>query len=184
MRGRCARNSLSINAVFFLRPINYEVWKAAMPELRWFQTQREGLGNETTLYTFMTIAMCDEVCQRGFDEISLNGIPTLNQWCRLKEGSTYRTLTIECASLLPGSTSSRVAAHVKVLWGRGQQAVAMLREELAEKADIFIPLVAGGVTMVKLWGAMHNTCNCANLVAKKVRGIRDDVGRDMYGAEA
>jgi hypothetical protein len=178
------REQLFVNAAFFLRPTNYEVWKAAMPELRWFQTQREGLGNETMLYTFMAIAMCDEVCQWGFDETSLNGIPTLNQWCRLKEGSTYRTLTIECAGLLPGSTSSRVAAHVRVLWERGQQAVAILREELAEKADIFIPLVAGGVSMAKLRGAMHDTCNCANLVAKKVRGIRDDVGRDMYGAEA
>ena len=44
---------------------------------------------------------------------------------------------------------------------------------IGEKADAFIPLVAGGVTMVKLRGAMHDTCNCANLVAKKVRGIRD-----------
>jgi hypothetical protein len=58
----------------------------------------------------------------------------------------------------------------------------MLREELGEKADAFIPLVAGGVTMAKLRGAMHDTCNCANLVANKVRGIRDEIGKEMYGA--
>ena len=171
-----------MSAAFFLSVANSDGFTAAMPELRWFQAQREGLGNECMLYTFMSIAMCDEVCQWGFDETSLNGITTLNQWCRIKEGSTYRTLTIECAGLLPGSTSSRIASHVRLLWRRGQDAVAMLREELGEKADAFIPLVAGGVTMAKLRGAMHDTCNCANLVANKVRGIRDEIGKEMYGA--
>ena len=59
----------------------------------------------------------------------------------------------------------------------------MLREELAEEADTFVPLVQGGVTMAKLRGAMHDTCNCANLVAKKVRGIRNVAGQDLYGVE-
>ncbi len=86
----------------------------------------------------------------------------------MKEGTAYRTLTIECAGLLPGSTAARVAAHVKIVWERGQQAVAMLREELGVAADTLVPLVQGGVTMA---------------VARKVRGIRDDAGKDMYGAE-
>jgi hypothetical protein len=180
---KSVRAQLFVNAAFFLSGNNYEGFKAAMPELPWFQAQRERLGNECMLYTFMSIAMCEEVCRWGFDETSLNGIPTLNQWCRIKEGSTYRTLTIECAGLLPGSTSSRVAAHVWVLWRRGQEAVAMLREELGEMADVFIPLVAGGVTMANARGVMHDTCNYENLIAKKVRGIRDDVGKEMYGAE-
>jgi hypothetical protein len=30
---------------------------------------------------------------------------------------------------------------------------------------------------------MHDTCNCANLIAQKVRIIRDDAGKDMYGPE-
>ena len=59
----------------------------------------------------------------------------------------------------------------------------MLREELGAAADTLVPLVKGGVTMVKLRGAMHDTCNTANLVALKVRGIRNDAGKDMYGAE-
>ncbi len=67
-----------------------------------------------------------------FDETSLNGVPTLNQWCRIKEGDSYRIVTIECAGLLVGSTSTRVAQHVKLLWDRGQEAVKMLRQELGE----------------------------------------------------
>ncbi len=35
--------------------------------------------------------------------------------------------------------------------------------------------------MATLRGATHDTCNAANLVAKKVRGIRDDIGKEMYG---
>ena len=46
-----------------------------------------------------------------------------------------------------------------------------------------VPLVNGGVTMTKLRGTTHDTCNCANLVAKKVRVLRDDAGKDMFGAE-
>ena len=87
----------------------------AMPELRWFNAQREGMGYESLLYSFVTIAKCDAVLQWGFDETSLDGIATLNQWCRIKEGDTYRTITIECAGLLTGSTSTRVAEHVKVM---------------------------------------------------------------------
>ena len=141
------------------------------------------MGNESILYSFVTIANCDSVLQWGFDETSLNGVPTLNQWCRIKDGDSYRTVTIECAGLLAGSTSTRVAEHVKILWERGQEAVNMLRQELGADADLLVPLVNGGVTMAKLRGVMHDTCNSANLIAKKVRIIRDQVGEDMYGKE-
>jgi hypothetical protein len=30
---------------------------------------------------------------------------------------------------------------------------------------------------------MHDTCNTANLVAKQVQVLRDDVGKNMYGVE-
>jgi hypothetical protein len=117
---RSVREQLFVNAGFFLgnEAISGFI-SESMPQLRWFQSQREGLGNETLLYTFVEIARCDEVCQWGLDETSLNGIPTLNQWCRVKEGTAYRTLTTECAGLLTGSTASRVAAHVKIVWERG-----------------------------------------------------------------
>jgi hypothetical protein len=76
---RSVREQLFVNATFFLSVEGYGEFMESMPELRWFQTQREGLGNESMLYSFMAIAMCDEVVQWGFDETSSNGIPpTLN----------------------------------------------------------------------------------------------------------
>lgn len=180
---RSVREQLYLNAGFFLTADKYAVFEAAMPSLRWLQFQREGMGNESYVYSFIRIAKCEEVVQWGFDETSLNGIPTLNQWCRIKEGSDYVVVTIECAGLLVGSTAARVAEHVRVTWERAQSVVALLRTELGEKADDLVPLVNGGVTMAKLRGVMHDTCNTANLVAKQVKVLRDDVGRNMYGAE-
>ena len=181
---RSVREQLLLNAGFFLRDKEYAIFSAAIPSIRYFQLQREGMGNESVVYSWIAIAKCEEVCQWGFDETSLNGIPTLNQWCRIKEGGEYRNVTIECAGLLPGSTSSKVAEHVKFTWERGQRLMELVRTELGvSDADALLPLVNGGVSMTKLRGAMHDTCNCANLVAKKVRVLRDDAGKDMFGAE-
>jgi len=180
---RSVREQLLLNGAFFLGAAAYAAFMEAMPELRWFNAQREGMGYESLLYSFVTIAKCDAVVQWGFDETGLDGVPTLNQWCRIQEGDAYRNVTIECAGLLTGSTSTRVAEHVKVLWARGQEAVQMLREDLGAEADALVPMVNGGVTMTKLRGVMHDTCNSANLIAKKVRIIRDDIGEDMYGKE-
>ena len=180
---RSVREQLFLNAAFFMCPEGSVTFRDAMPQLDWFNTQREGMGNESILYSFVTLAKCDSVLQWGFDETSLNGVPTLNQWCRITEGDSYRTVTIECAGLLVGSTATRVAQHVKLLWARGQEAVTLLREELGADADLLVPLVNGGVSMAKLRGVMHDTCNSANLIAKKVRIIRDQAGEDMYGKE-
>ena len=116
---RSVREQLFLNGGFFLSEKGYAELTADMPELRWFQTQREGLGNESLMYTFLRIAQCEEVVQWGFDETSLNGIPTLNQWCRIKESDGLKIVTLECAGLLTGSTSTRVAEHIKVVWQRG-----------------------------------------------------------------
>ncbi len=154
---RSVREQLFLNGDFFLGEEPYKAFRDAMPQLDWFNTQREEMGYESILYSFVTIAKCDSVLQWGFDETSLNGVPTLNQWCRIKEGDTCRTVTIECAGLLTGSTAARVAQHVKLLWDRGQVAVNMLRHELGADADLLVPLVNGGVTMAKLRGVMHAT---------------------------
>ncbi len=137
---RLVREQLFLNGAFFLRDGLYTEFRDAMPELRWFNTQREGMGYESTA-------------------------------------------TIECAGLLTGSTATRVAEHIKLVWERGQESVQVLRQELGGNADELVPLVQGGVTLAKLRGAMHDTCNSANLIGKKVRRIRDTVGQDMYGAE-
>jgi hypothetical protein len=135
------------------------------------------------VYSFIRIAKCEEIVQWGFDETSLNGIPTLNQWCRIKKEMDYVIVTIECADLLVGSTATRVAEHVRVSWERAQSVVALLRTELGADADDLVPLVNGWVTLAKLRGVMHDTCNTANLVAKKVKVLRDNSGKKFYGVE-
>jgi hypothetical protein len=123
---RSVREQLFLNGGFILSEKGYAQFKEHMLELRWFQTQREGLGNESLMYTFIRIAKCEEIVQWGFDETSLNGVPTLNQWCRIKETDGYKIVTLECAGLLTGSTSTRVAEHIKVFWQWGQHAINML----------------------------------------------------------
>ena len=97
---RSIREQLLLNAAFFLTEEGYKKFMEAMPSLRYFQLQREGMGNESIVYSFMAIAQCSKVYQWGFDETSLNGIPTLNQCCRIQEGNEYRNVTIDCAGYL------------------------------------------------------------------------------------
>ncbi len=68
-----------------------------------------------------------------------------------------------------------MAEHVKLHWERGKRVIDLAREELGADADALIPLVNGGVTLTKLCGSMHDTCNSANLTAKKVRRLRNDL---------
>jgi hypothetical protein len=41
----------------------------------------------------------------------------------------------------------------------------------------------GVISLSKLGGVMHDTCNCANAIAKRVRVLRNDSGKDLYGEE-
>jgi hypothetical protein len=131
----------------------------------------------------MRIAKCERVLQWGFDETSLDGIGTLNQWVRIEEAGEVEVLTLECAGLLTGGTAHKVGEHVKVFWQRGQQAMTMLREVLGEEADTYIPMVNGGITLSKLCGVMHDTCHAANAIARKVRVLRDESGSELFGQE-
>ncbi len=66
---------------------------------------------------------------------------------------------LECAALLPGAEAQEVWEE------RGKRAVDILREELGpECRDILCPLRNGGVSLHKIYGVMHDTCNCANKV--------------------
>jgi hypothetical protein len=141
------------------------------------------LGFESYLYTLTRIAKSDRILQWGFDETSLDGVATLNQWVRIKEGADLHIVTLECTGLLVGSTASKVAEHVRLNWQRGQEAIAMLRAELGELADEYVPLVNGGITLSKLGGVMHDTCNCANSIARRVRVLRDESGKDLFEPE-
>jgi hypothetical protein len=154
-----------------------------VPKLRWFNLQREAMANESYLYALLRLAKCECVLQWGFDETSLDGVPTLNQWCRIEEGGEYHVVTIECAGLLPGSASVKIAEHVRLTWERGREALNLLRQELGEEADELVPLVNGGIDFSKLRGVMHDTCNAANKVARVVKELRDDRGKVLYGVE-
>ena len=180
---RSTLEQLHLNAGFFLSEKEYAMFIGEVPSLRWFQYHREGLGLESYLYTLMRIAKCERVLQWGFDETSLDGIGTLNQWVRIEEAGDVHVLTLECAGLLSGGTASKVGEHVKVFWERGRVAMSMLRELLGDAADTYVPLVNGGITLSKLCGVMHDTCNSANKIARTVRVLRDESGTELYGEE-
>jgi hypothetical protein len=180
---RSTLEQLRLNAAFFLSEKEYALFMADVPSLRWFQYHREGLGLESYLYTLMRIAKCERVLQWGFDETSLDGVATLNQWVRIEEAGDVHVLTLKCAGLLTGGTALKVGQHVKVFWQRGQEAMNMLRELLGEEADMYIPLVNGGINLSKLCGVMHDTCHSANAIARTVRVLRDESGSELYGEE-
>ena len=83
-------------------------YSALVPNLRWFQSQREALGNEAWLYSMVEICRAGECLQFGFDETSIDGVPTLNQWVLLDSGPELppRVVTIQCAGLLVGSKAT------------------------------------------------------------------------------
>jgi hypothetical protein len=76
---RAARDQLLSNAKVFLREEQFAKYESAVPNVRWFQAQREALGNEAWLYSMLELAQAEDALQWGFDETSINGVPTLNQ---------------------------------------------------------------------------------------------------------
>ncbi len=77
---KAARDQLLHSARVFLRPEVFGVYFLLVPNLRWFQAQREALGNEAWLYSMLEVSQAEECLQHGFDETSIDGTPTLNQW--------------------------------------------------------------------------------------------------------
>jgi hypothetical protein len=60
------------------------IFSSTLPQIRWFQAQREGSGLESYLYSFMRIAGASWIIQWGFDETTLNGVSCLNQWAMVE----------------------------------------------------------------------------------------------------
>ena len=74
-------------------------------------------------------------------------------------------VTLECAAVLPSSEALDVVGHIEEVWRRGKEAIDVLRVGLGpDLQDVLCPLINGGVSLHKLFGIMHDTCNCANLV--------------------
>ena len=156
-----------VSASFYMAPKKYEQFRDEVPHLSWFKTQCKGLGYEAWLYAMIRVATCECCLQWGFDETTIDGVPTLNQWVLLGEGGLPPSVcTVECAGVLVGSTSEEIAAHIKQSWANGQLAVGLLRDELGALADVHVPLRNGGVMLHKLQGVMHDTCNTANKTAR------------------
>ena len=139
---RAARDQLLQSARAFLRPQSAEAYTNLVPNLRWFQGQREALGNEAWLYGMVEITRANECLQHGFDETSIDGTPTLNQWVLLHAGEDMppRLITIQCAGLLVGSTSAEIASHIEAAWDVGQRAIGLLREELGGRGGQTCPV--------------------------------------------
>jgi hypothetical protein len=184
-----------LDAGCFLEPEQATAFAATLPQMRWFQAQREGLGLESYLYGFMRIAGASRIIQWGFDETTLDGVSCLNQWAMVEfgleeaggggeTGQGVTIVTLECGGVLPGGTAQEVVEHIEKSWERGQAAVEALRAELQmEDRDMLCPLVAGGVNLHKLFGVMHDTCHCANLVATLIVQLQERKKREFLSEE-
>jgi hypothetical protein len=82
---RATREGLHICASHFLSPEESSQYQDEIPCSDWFTKQREALGVESYLYTFMRIAGCEFIRQWGFDETKIDGHDTFNQWAMLVE---------------------------------------------------------------------------------------------------
>ncbi len=180
---RAAREQLLQSAREFLRPETAQAYELQVPSLRWFQGQREALGNEAWLYGMIEQTRANECLQHGFDETSIDGTPTLNQWVLLHAGANNPPclVMIQCAGLLVGSTAAEIASHIEAAWDLGQRAIEVLRAEMGGEADLLVPLTNGGVQLHKLRGVMHDTCATANLAAVLIGELRDISGQLQFG---
>ncbi len=122
---RAVREGLLLNASHFL----------CMSEAAEYCEEVPKLGLESYLYTFMRIAGCEKIIQRGFDETAIDGQGTLNQWAMLMDGAgegddetrPTTVVTLECAAVLPGSEAEEIVAHMEQVWERGKLAVDFFR---------------------------------------------------------
>jgi hypothetical protein len=172
---RQTREGLILTAGQLLEDEECAEYRSQLPTVEWFAKQREALGVESYLYTFMKIAGAESVRQWGFDETKIDKHDTFNQWAMLiyptkdeeKEHQGATIITLECATVLPSSEAVDVVLHIEEVWRRGKESIDALRAALGpDLQDVLCPLRNGGVSLHKLYGVMHDTCNCANLVSK------------------
>jgi hypothetical protein len=118
---RAARDQMLVAGQLFLSACKFREFSMEVPSERWFRYQRKGLGYEAWMYAMLRVAKYEEALQWGFDETSLDGTPTLNQWVLLQEGlGASSVVTIECCGLLVGSTAEEIAGHIRASWTTGK----------------------------------------------------------------
>ena len=126
MSAHCCRESVRLNAKFFLPASSFEAVEVSV--VRWFRHQREGIGVESWTYAMVALAGAEEVLQHGHDETSIDRQPTFNQWILIKDADgELDVVTVEAGGILVGSKATEIAAHIKKTWERGERAIAILR---------------------------------------------------------
>lgn len=178
---RHARDTLLLTADYLLEKKEATQFKDDLPTTHWFALQREAVGSESFVYACLELAACENILQWGFDETSLDGQSTFNQWCLVRRAGGVGIITLECAGILPSSTAAETVQHVLQTWERGRACLDLVRTELGpELQDVLAPLTEGGLMVHKIFGLMHDTCSTANRVAELMANMRDEVGREYF----
>jgi hypothetical protein len=94
--GRHARDTLLLAADYLLIQHEATKFKDDLPTTHWFARQREAVGSESFVYACLELAACENILQWGFDETSLDGHSTFNQWCLVRRAGTMGIVTLEC----------------------------------------------------------------------------------------
>ena len=68
---------------------------------------------------------------------------------------------MEAGGVLIGGTAEETKEHIKRSWGRGGEAVQMVRERLGDDADRLVPLRKGEVRLLKILSTMNDCCETA-----------------------
>jgi hypothetical protein len=164
--GRHARETLLLTADYLLKHEEATQFKDDFLTTHWFALQREAVGSESFVYACLELAACGNILQWGFDETSLDGQSTFNQWYLVRRAGGLGIITLECAGILPSSTAAETVEHVKKTWERGRACLDLVRAELGpELQDVLAPLTEGGLMLHRIFGLMHDTCSTANRVA-------------------
>jgi hypothetical protein len=116
--------------ITFCLRMRHNFSKTELPSANWCAKQREAVGNESFVYACLEIGACDHVLQWGFDETSLDGQSTFNQWCLVQRNDEVRLVNLECAGILPSSTTEETITHIQKTWERGRQVVQIVRDAL------------------------------------------------------
>jgi hypothetical protein len=155
------RQQLEMTSSYFLPEGAAASFK--MPCVRWWVNQREAVGHTPWLHAMIKNAAAKEVKQFGFDETGIDCQSTMNEWCLIEDKTgALEVVHVETGGILCGGTSQECADHIEKIWARGNSAIKILRADLADKcgqevADELVPDANGGVQLLKLRSAMHDT---------------------------
>jgi hypothetical protein len=155
-----------------------------VPQKRWCSKLRESAGCVAWTHAAIEMSEAEYILQSGYDETQIMRQGTMNlralTWGKNKK---MKIVTMEAAGLLIGGASREIAHHTKTQFGRVQAAVLLVRARLGEDAGRLCTMANGGVQLLKILSAMHDTCNCANKVVAELNNLKQENGKAFYGEE-